>query len=122
MHFGSSGGIKLVARGNRETILGELGKISKITKLEETKAVEEGTVSLTVYCDDKDDIREDVFFRLSSIRTPILEMQSVRMSLEDIFLKDTQNQEPVPEEGLSYIEEESILLADEEVNTDAGDL
>ena len=48
-----------------------------------------------MYFNENDDIREDVFYSMSAIKTPILEMQAVRMSLEDIFIKVTQD------EGLS---------------------
>lgn len=111
-HFGSTGGIKLVVKGDQDTVISELNKIEKITKLEETEALEQGTISLTAYCNEEDDIREDLFFSLSGIKTPILEMQSIRMSLEDIFLKVTQD------EGPTYDRSDN----DEEVNADVSDL
>ena len=88
-------------------------KDRSITKLEETRALEEGTVGLTVYSNEDKDIREDLFFSLSGIRIPILEMQSISMSLEDIFLKVTQEEESVNETSTS---------SEEEVITDVSDL
>jgi ABC-2 type transport system ATP-binding protein len=123
LHFGSSQGLSLLVRGDRDTVITELNKIDRITKLDETEALEEDTISLTLYCDENEDIREDVFFSMSSIKTPILEMQSIRMSLEDIFLKVTQD-------GKTQDEDDRALLVDgkkqdeneKEVNSDAGDL
>ena len=112
-HFSSTVGVKLVVKGDKDTIISELRKIDSITKLEETRALEEGTVGLTVYSNEDKDIREDLFFSLSGIRTPILEMQSISMSLEDIFLKVTQEEESVNETSTS---------SEEEVITDVSDL
>ena len=112
-HFSSTVGVKLVVKGDKDTIISELRKIDSITKLEETRALEEGTVGLTVYSNEYKDIREDLFFSLSGIRTPILEMQSISMSLEDIFLKVTQEEESVNETSTS---------SEEEVITDVSDL
>ena len=144
MHFGSTGGLKLVVRGDKEIVINELNKIDKITKIDESEALEEGTTRLTLYCDENEDIREDVFYSMSGIKTPILEMQSIRMSLEDIFLKVTQGNDSYLEgeekdpDG-DYIEDDKVeydeldagndrdesteeLRAEEEGSTDAGDL
>lgn len=115
VHF-SSGSLKLVVRGDSNTVIRELKKIDKLTRLEETESHEEGTVSLTLYFNENDDIREDVFYSMSAIKTPILEMQAVRMSLEDIFIKVTQD------EGLSDKNKNGDNTGKEEVLTDAGNL
>ena len=73
MHFGSTGGLKLVIRGDKDSIMKELGKIDRITKYEENEALEEGTINVTVYCKEDDDIREEVFYSMSKNKTPILE-------------------------------------------------
>lgn len=106
-HFGSTGGLKLILRGEKEQVIAELEKIERINKIEEHTCFEPGAIALTVYCDDKVDIREDVFYCMSNARIPILEMQSLRMSLEDIFLKVT-NREDVKLETESIEEESSI--------------
>lgn len=136
-YFGESRGIKLVVRGDKDAIMSELNKIDKITRFEETEALEEGTVSLTVYCNVDDDIREDVFFSLSSIRMPILEMESIRMSLEDVFLRVTQDSQMNSElDGDGFRSEDIEVMTnedaqpqdiiidknEEEVGSDAGHL
>lgn len=131
MHFGHSGGLALVIRGDRDRVLDELNTIEKITRIEETEPLEEGTVSLTLYCNEDNDIREEVFYSMSNIKTPILEMQSIRMSLEDIFLKVTQDDDVESEESIDEgsIEEEPIdqegarsSIEEEEENVNVSDL
>jgi ABC-2 type transport system ATP-binding protein len=93
IHLGSTGGLKLTVKGDREKVLALLGKISRIINIEEEQPSGEGMVDLTVYCNEKDDIREEVFYAMSDAKMPILEMQTIRMSLEDIFLKVTNKAE-----------------------------
>jgi ABC-2 type transport system ATP-binding protein len=91
--LGSTGGLKLSVKGSRETIHSALSKISRVNRIEVHEAVDDEIVELTLHCSEKDDIREEVFYAMSEARTPILEMQSIRMSLEDIFLKVTGSSE-----------------------------
>ncbi|MDD4113266.1 MAG: ATP-binding cassette domain-containing protein [Herbinix sp.] len=121
MHLGSTGGLKLVVRGDKDLIISELGKIDKITKLEEEESFEQGTISLTLFCKEDEDIREDVFFSMCEVKTPILEMQSIRMSLEDIFLKVTQDNTYLEDDN-TYLEDDETYTDEEEVNSDASDL
>ena len=88
-HLGATGGLKLSIKGSNATVTTALRQITRITKIEEHPSVTDEVTDLTVYCSEQDDIREEVFFCLSALKTPILEMQAVRMSLEDIFLKVT---------------------------------
>ncbi|MDF2944813.1 MAG: hypothetical protein K0S01_3671 [Herbinix sp.] len=111
--LGVTGGMKLSVKGYQERIISALTKIDRITKIEEHTPLMEGIVELTVYCNEKEDIREEVFNAMCEAKTPILEMQSIRMSLEDIFLKVTNHdndasiiQEDVPK-GVGTSNEES---------------
>lgn len=131
MHFGSTGGVRLVIKGDKDTIINELGMLDKISKIDEDEAKEEGTVSLTIHCNDNEDIREDIFFAMSRIDTPILEMQSIRLSLEDIFLKVTQDEEIFDNNDMDEIEvpngmsdsfDDTITDSEEEDNSDASSI
>jgi ABC-type multidrug transport system, ATPase component len=99
--LGVTGLMKLSAKGNKETIMNALNKISLITKIEEQPEKEEGVVELTLYCGEHDDIRELVFHAMCETKTPILEMQTIKMSLEDIFLKVTNQDDVTPSEETS---------------------
>jgi ABC-2 type transport system ATP-binding protein len=91
--LGSTGGLRLSVKGNKEVIQTTLSRISRVDRIEIHEAVSKEILELTLHCSEKDDIREEVFYAMSEARTPILEMQSIRMSLEDIFLKVTGNSE-----------------------------
>ncbi len=137
--MGATGGIKLSIKGNKADIIEALKKVNRIRKIKENPPVEEGVVELSVFCNEKEDIREEVFRVLVNAGTTILEMQSLRMSLEDIFLKVTNKATPTPiaqnaepayedeESGASNIQEETkaeegMRNQEEEVSSDAGNI
>ncbi|MBB2181973.1 ATP-binding cassette domain-containing protein [Lachnospiraceae bacterium MD1] len=135
--MGATGGIRLSVKGDKETIRNTLGSIDRILSIEELPAVEEGVYEFSISCNENEDIREDVFYAMCKSNTPILEMKSIRMSLEDIFLKVTNNYEnsitseendkmiesemgEAPDEN-SASEAEQVNMTEEE-KSDAGDL
>jgi len=123
--LGATGGLRLSVKGDKQTIITALRKISRITKIEEHEIITENVVELTVHFSEKEDIREEVFYAMSETKTPILEMQSVRMSLEDIFLKVTDHTGAIDKDGdLDDTEEVSqeMINKEEEVNSNASDL
>jgi len=137
--LGSTGGLKLSVKGSRDAVLAALKNISRVTQIEEREAVSDGVVELTLHCPEKDDIREEVFYAMCDARIPVLEMQSVRMSLEDIFLKVTGQSDmeasqsdieaSLPQEDgatdamtTQAVGESTANTEDQEVDSDAGDL
>lgn len=72
---------------------------------------EEGIVSVTIEEDTKQDIRECLFYRCAEAKTPILSMQSVKATLEDIFLELTSDESEAdgnrPQEGPDFEESEA---------------
>ena len=96
VRMGATGGMKLSVKGNKTSIIEALKKVNRIRKIKENPPMEEGVVELSVFCDEKEDIREEVFGVLVKAGITILEMQSLRMSLEDIFLKVTNKETPTP--------------------------
>jgi ABC-2 type transport system ATP-binding protein len=120
--LGVTGGLKLSVKGSKEVVMDALKKIDSIQNMEEHEPVSEGVVELTVYCAEKMDIREQVFYAMCEAKTPILEMQSVRMSLEDIFLKVTNHDETIPLEKQQGDRKDPANNNGQEVDKDAGDL
>lgn len=124
--LGATGGVKLSVKGDKETIMNTLKRIERITRLEENEQTEEGVINLTVYCNEDDDIREEVFYCLSDAKLPLLEMQSIRMSLEDIFLKVTNDSSQDAVEQYQAEQDDQAETETEkdskEENTDAGNL
>ncbi len=116
--LGSTGGLKLSVKGDPEVIQGALSKISRIHRIElqESESGNDEVVDLTLHCSEKDDIREEVFYAMSEARTPILEMNSIRMSLEDIFLKVTGNSTSVSPREYEGESSEALLQDTKQVN------
>lgn len=129
-HLGSTGSIKLSVKGDSNTVISALKNIDKVSNVEEQPQTNEGIVNATVYFDEKDDIREKLFFAMCDIKTPILEMQTIKMSLEDIFLKVTgqENESSVnlPDSDAEHnddsAEPATLNNEEEEEKSDAGDL
>ena len=75
-----------------ENLLEGMGEIQSLEWNRKEKDEEEGTVSFTIKTEEKVDIREKLFYLMAENRMPILNMQSTRISLEDIFLELTENE------------------------------
>jgi len=112
--LGATGGLKLTIKGERNNVLAILNKINRITNITESPASGEGLVDLTVYCKEQEDIREEVFFAMSDAKMPILEMQTIRMSLEDIFLKVTNETDVEKNNDEENQNKQNQLTRDEE--------
>ena len=69
----------------------ELKKIPGVTKVEKVRGFSDGAVRYSVSYSNDTDIRRDVFSAMVRLDAPILEMQSGDETLEDMFLKLTQN-------------------------------
>lgn len=121
--LGATGGLKLSVKGNKQTIHSALSKISRISKIEEKASSDPAIIDITLHCNEKEDIREEVFYCLSAAKTPILEMQSIKMSLEDIFLKVTSHTVAVENESNPEATNNSEAInVEEEENSDVSDL
>ncbi len=121
-HLGATGEISISVKGDSESVIAALKKIDRVTKVEERTRTIEGIVELTLNFGEKDDIREEVFYAMCDIKAPILEMQTMKMSLEDIFLKVTNHTGEVIQLDYSTDMEKNKSEDAEGVNTDAGDL
>ena len=51
--------------------------------------------SVKVSTEEQNDIREKVFYKMSEINSPIYEMKSRKVSLEEIFLELTASDKPI---------------------------
>jgi ABC-2 type transport system ATP-binding protein len=106
--------VNLEIKGPRETIIRELKQMESVRQV--TLSVDqpnEDTSKLQVSSNNRQDIREILFFRMAELGLPILEMKKQSLSLEDIFLKLTTN-----EKG-EAIEANLELVPEEEVSEDA---
>ncbi len=69
----------------------ELKKIPGVTKVEKVRSFAGGLVKYSVSYSKDEDIRKEVFSAMVRLDAPIMEMQSGDETLEDMFLKLTQD-------------------------------
>lgn len=78
--------------GSEEALRKVLPFIAGITEFTIEKAPEQGAVKAVIQTEAGEDIREELFYALAENKLPILSMNRVEKSLEDIFLELTEDQ------------------------------
>ena len=84
--------LAVIAEGGYSEISAEINKIAGVTKIKKLRDVSGNAVKFSVEFKKEADIRRDVFNAMARIGCPILEMQSGNETLEEMFLKLTQNE------------------------------
>lgn len=84
--------IEIVAMGSKENAEEILGKIEHI-KTYNCEASEDGNVKISVVTEDNMDIRKELSVALTGGGMPVLSMNKLEKSLEDIFLQLTEASE-----------------------------
>ena len=83
--------LSLIVDSESSDVGAELKKIPGVTKVEKVRGFSNGSVKYSVSYAKDEDIRKDVFNAMVRLDAPILEMQSGDETLEDMFLRLTQN-------------------------------
>ncbi|MBU5461488.1 ABC transporter ATP-binding protein [Lachnoclostridium sp. MSJ-17] len=83
--------LSLTVEGSPSEIIGEIKKIPGVKKYMKVRELGEKTAVYSVEYGNDFDIRREVFSAMARINAPILEMKSGNESLEDMFLKLTQD-------------------------------
>ena len=83
--------LSLIVDSESGDVGAELKKIPGVTKVEKVRGFSNGSVKYSVSYSKDEDIRKDVFNAMVRLDAPILEMQSGDETLEDMFLRLTQN-------------------------------
>lgn len=91
-----SNSLELKVKGHKSDIEKALNKIPDIERID-FKQGENNLTCFTIYTNSNKEIREDIFYALSEERCPIYEMNMNNISLEDIFLELTQDNETIIE-------------------------
>lgn len=111
--------LNLLVKGQKDVIRGALEAIEGVKEVTVKKSQEEGIYSLTVSTEENIDVREKVFYSMVNAGCPILEMQSKKVSLEEIFLELTESEKKddaaeknkttfeIAEDAEKYLEESS---------------
>ena len=106
MSFGANT-LDLVIKGDRERLEGMLQGLEEIHEIE-WKSCENGECSVSIKTSEHVDLREKLFYFMAANQMPILEMKSMKVSLEDVFLELTQSE--VECEGESSKEDEKVKM------------
>ncbi|MGI6095930.1 MAG: ABC transporter ATP-binding protein [Lachnospiraceae bacterium] len=85
--------LEMIIKGQEENIRKALDLVEHIEEVIFHSAEEEDAFAVTIKTTGEEDIRENVFFALAEEKCPILKMQFTNMSLEDVFLKLTDDRE-----------------------------
>ena len=83
--------LNLIVKGEKDKICTALGQIEGVKNVTAADAKEEHAWNVNVSTNEDRDIREEVFFKMADAKCPILEMQSRKVSLEEIFLELTED-------------------------------
>jgi len=83
--------LMLTVASESSDVSDELKKIPGVTKVEKVRSFAGGLVKYSVSYSKDEDIRKDVFSAMVRLDAPIMEMQSGDETLEDMFLKLTQD-------------------------------
>ena len=87
-----SNNLNLLVKGQKDTIRTALEAVEGVTEVTLKKSQEEGVYGVTVGTKENTDVREKVFYSMVNAGCPILEMQSRKVSLEEIFLELTESE------------------------------
>ena len=116
-----SNNLNLLVKGQKDTIRAALEAVEGVKEVTVKKSPEEGVYAITVGTEENMDVREKVFYSMVNADCPILEMQSKKVSLEEIFLELTESEkkdkDTVPDHGL----EEKDFDGSDEISDDASD-
>ncbi len=106
--LGGTDGVRLLVKASEEVGCAVLSKIPVISKISMTRETDEqGMTEFTVYAGNEEDVREMLFNAFAQAGVPIIEMQAISKSLEEVFIemtgddrKDTkEEQEEVADAG-----------------------
>ena len=83
--------LNLIVKGEKDKICTALRQIEGVKNVTAADAKEEHAWNVNVSTNEDRDVREEVFFKMADAKCPILEMQSRKVSLEEIFLELTED-------------------------------
>lgn len=83
--------LELTIKGREEDIRKAFDMVENVQEIIYHDSLVKGACDVTVKVSGEQDIRENIFFALAEMKCPILKMQSGNMSLEEVFLKLTDD-------------------------------
>lgn len=98
--------LELTVKGERDEIVSAVEAFENVDSVTVKESKEPGCVDLSVKTYDLADIREELFYRMADLHYPILKMEHIRATLEDIFLELTERPEDVDRSGEEQLDME----------------
>ena len=86
--------LEMLIKGEKSQIKQALESIEGVNSVTIEKDEKQNLWSAKVTTEENNDIREKVFYKMSDINSPIYEMKSKKVSLEEIFLELTASEKP----------------------------
>lgn len=84
--------LEMLVKGEKDAVCKALREIPGVKETAAERSKEQGIWAVKVTADEQEDIREQVFYKMAQMNTPILEMKSKKVSLEEIFLELTESE------------------------------
>ena len=88
-----SNNLNMLIKGTRDKIRHSLETVNGVKDISVTSAREQNVWSVKVSTEENIDVREEIFYKMADCKCPILEMQSRKVSLEEVFLELTGSNE-----------------------------
>lgn len=116
---------KLTVRidGPEDSVYELLSKIPHMIRVDKLGARENGAFDYTLESEPDTDVRRDMFARLSERKWPILGLRSSELSLEDIFLQLTDENNHIGIDDIAVVDSEVVEAdpeTEQENNQDGG--
>lgn len=93
--FVSASKLTVTIAGSKSSVMGQIKEIYGIKYVDATIEKEKDVVSYIIETDKDIDVRRPLFFAMAKAGHPIIELKSLDMSLEDIFLQITTQEKEV---------------------------
>lgn len=115
--------LELQVKADKELVKSALSSISGISKIDFSES-DNGHVNVSVYTKSDNDIREAVFFAFTEVHCPVLSMNVVKASLEDIFLELTSGKDEPSAAAAdkTAVEKQDVNSDEKEAGSDESDI
>ena len=112
--------LELTVKGKEEVIRKALDMVENIEELVYHQSMIKDACDFTVKIAGNQDMRENIFFALAEVKCPILKMQSSNMSLEEVFLKLTDDGRSISSEVDEMFEADTSENLAEDSDAESG--
>ncbi len=112
--------LELTVKGKEEVIRKALDMVENIEEFVYHQSMIKDACDFTVKIAGNQDMRENIFFALAEVKCPILKMQSSNMSLEEVFLKLTDDGRSISSEVDEMFEADTSENLAEDSDAESG--